>query len=158
MWISQAEREYREGQEAAWRRYKLWKKGKKKKGHRPKKKQIDRERNQAAGRCRNYLKEFWPQFSICSTKAERMELIKRAVKLNWWVSEGLRMKLRRQYLKFCKGLLRVPIETCGICESARPRERHHIVMIAYGGLNVDENLLAICTGCHDEIHPWMRGG
>lgn len=154
MWISEEERRYRAGQEEAWRRYRAWKKGNRR-GPKPKK--LKNERKQAAERCRKFLEKFWHDFTLCVTKQQRMDLIKRAVRLEWWVSERLRMQIRREYLKKKHHLLNIKDVECGICLAAKADEKHHIVMVCYGGINENENLIAICQGCHNEIHPWMVG-
>ncbi len=32
---------------------------------------------------------------------------------------------------------------------------HHIVMVSAGGNDEPQNLLTLCDGCHQRIHPWL---
>lgn len=128
----------------------------KRKRKREQKQKLTLERKMAAERCAKYLKEFWPRFQGCKDKQDRMFLLKEASGLGWWVDKGLRLKLRAEYRKQGFRLLAFEIETCGICEMRPPEEKHHVVMLAYGGINANVNLLAICMDCHDEIHPWLK--
>ena len=32
---------------------------------------------------------------------------------------------------------------------------HHVIMIVNGGPNRKENLVPLCTKCHQEVHPWI---
>jgi hypothetical protein len=142
---------------ANWLNSKAAKKSKRKK-RREKKQKLTLERRMAADRCAKYLKYFWPKFTFCETPGDRLALVKEATGLDWWVSKELRLKLREEYKRNRFRYLAVEIDTCGICEMNRPEERHHVVMLAYGGINADINLLAICLACHDYIHPWMKEG
>jgi hypothetical protein len=44
---------------------------------------------------------------------------------------------------------------CEICETEIAREVHHLTYIRIGSENL-EDLLAVCTFCHDAIHPKRR--
>lgn len=33
--------------------------------------------------------------------------------------------------------------------------RHHIVQIQHGGHNGPQNIVTLCHGCHEQIHPWL---
>jgi len=45
-------------------------------------------------------------------------------------------------------------ETCKVCGSIAT-ERHHIIPLRYGGINVQRNIISICKDCHCKIHPWL---
>lgn len=45
---------------------------------------------------------------------------------------------------------------CGVCYQHGPRVWHHIVALSRGGPNREENVVAICDGCHEKVHPWMK--
>jgi hypothetical protein len=34
--------------------------------------------------------------------------------------------------------------------------RHHIIQLQHGGLNQKKNIVSLCSGCHAEIHPWLK--
>ena len=46
--------------------------------------------------------------------------------------------------------------TCAVCDTKRSQVVHHIVMLCNGGPNTEANLLGLCRGCHQKIHPWLR--
>lgn len=114
------------------------------------------EKKGAEGRCRTYLKEFWPKFSTAESNTERLFLLTRAANPGWGrVTEYLRKALRKEFQSRYRKLLTVPIEQCPTC-GLRPKEKHHVIPLAFGGINEDINLILICMACHDEIHPWMK--
>jgi hypothetical protein len=126
----------------------------------PKKKKRKNRRaklqNYNEARCREYLRKFWIDFNRTEDGDERLQLLSMAANPPWArVTKELRLKLRRQFQIRYKTLLDAIGEECGVCPNEW-REKHHIVPLAYGGINEDINLLAICLECHDAIHPWMR--
>lgn len=32
---------------------------------------------------------------------------------------------------------------------------HHVIQVQHGGSNSPGNLVALCVGCHGEVHPWL---
>src|SRR3990167_825004 len=44
---------------------------------------------------------------------------------------------------------------CWVCMRLASLVRHHVIQIQNGCGNWSINLVAICEGCHAEIHPWM---
>lgn len=164
MWISDEERNYRKNQEDSWERIKEKAgRAKRKKKERKRiaraslKQKNDVELIAAAKRTAEFLPQFWERFnSANSAFGKRVALIS-ASNPGWpRVSQRLRDKLRLKYFRKYNSLLDgIDIE-CGCCGSQKWREKHHIVPLAYGGTNTNENLLAICEECHNSIHPWMK--
>ena len=60
-----------------------------------------------------------------------------------------RMLAKRHYRDVIK-------EPCFVCRG-RAEARHHVVQIQHGGRNTRVNLVGICSGCHAEVHPWLKG-
>lgn len=161
MWISDEERRYHAEQESNWQRIRRRKSKQPKKQRRwekqRSKQQIKMWRSESEKRCREYLKEFWPKFSAAQSKQERLELLKAAANPGWaLVHKRLKQSIRGRYLNNKVPLLPKEIVQCGCCIGGRAREQHHIIPVAYGGINDTINLLKICLDCHDEIHPWMK--
>jgi len=129
-----------------------------------KKKKLRRRRNKTKKaynphekEVRALLKKFWPRFESACNSYERIKVLKSYANPGWKrVSDELRKGLRRQYLKRYSHLLKDIDEHCGVCGNYVWREKHHVIPLSHGGINEDINLLAICLGCHDEIHPWMK--
>lgn len=44
---------------------------------------------------------------------------------------------------------------CFVCGSPAT-SRHHVIQLQNGGINAKKNLVSLCSGCHAEIHPWLR--
>jgi len=130
---------------------------KRKKKKRDKEQRLQKEKQEAAHRCRAYLAHFWPRFELAGGDLNRLELLRRAAHIPGWprVSHDLNKRLRHEFRRKAHRLLSVPIEKCATCEAV-PREKHHIVPLCFGGINEDVNLVLICIGCHDFIHPWMK--
>ena len=60
-------------------------------------------------------------------------------------------KLRRAYLKAVRG----QCEGCGGCAA----EVHHLQPLARGGELLEwSNLVAVCKGCHENMHAQLRAG
>lgn len=107
-------------------------------------------------RCRKYLRDFWDLFN--TGKLDRLRLVCMAANPGWCrVDEGLRLRLRKDFSKRYTQYLVGISEECAICGSRRWTEKHHIIPLAFGGINDNLNLMGICIPCHDEIHPWMKG-
>lgn len=160
MWISEAERDYRAGQDAAWRKLKMKRRkgrGKPNKTKRRKFKSMARKhRGECEKRCRAYLSQFWPKYTRAGCTEERLMLLQEAANPPWVpASESLRKSIRARYenRKFC--FLRGEIVECGACAAAKAKENHHIIPVAFGGINDPINLIKICYSCHNVIHPWM---
>lgn len=68
-----------------------------------------------------------------------------------------RRRLRRSFQR--GGKRRHNLKTlsrCFVC--LRPAdERHHIIALKHGGDNRKRNIVSLCEGCHNDIHPWMQG-
>lgn len=117
--------------------------------------QPELQRNSA--RCQKYLVAFWTAFNESKSGFERMDLLKEAANPPWQrISPSLLLSLRRQFRRRYTQYLVGISEECAICSGQKWREKHHIVPLSYGGINDNANLLGICMGCHDEIHPWMK--
>lgn len=161
MWVSEEERNYHAGQEKRWEAIKASRKGKRKSKKSRKKRRDLRSKNRAEivaseKRCRAYLKDFWDIFN--TGKVDKMRLLQIAANPGWSrIDNAFRLRLRkafsRQYTQYLVGIS----EECAICCGRKWIEKHHIVPLAYGGINDNLNLLGICMPCHDEIHPWMKG-
>lgn len=163
MWISDEERRQHAEQESNWQKMKR----RRCKAPRPNKKQRRWEkqrlkqqiriwRAQSEKKCRDYLKEFWPKFSAAQTKEERLDLLKSAAHPGWeLVHKRLKQSIRGKYFNIKVPMLPKEIVECGCCIAGRAREQHHIVPVAYGGVNERINILKICLECHNLIHPWM---
>jgi len=106
-------------------------------------------------RCRSYLKDFWEIFN--AGKLDRMRLVQMASNPGWSrVDNGLRLRLRKDFSKRYTQYLVGIAEECAICSGRRWTEKHHIIPLAFGGINDNLNLMGICMECHNEIHPWMK--
>lgn len=113
------------------------------------------ERQMAAERCNRFLTGFWEFFNQAQ-EGERIIFLKDAAHPGWpRISFDLRVKLRKEFAHLSRHLLNIPDTHCICCDRAWV-EKHHIVPLAYGGINEEINLVLICVGCHDEIHPWMK--
>jgi 5-methylcytosine-specific restriction endonuclease McrA len=44
---------------------------------------------------------------------------------------------------------------CWVCNAKVALVRHHVIQIQHGGGNWKLNIVALCEGCHAEVHPWM---
>lgn len=42
---------------------------------------------------------------------------------------------------------------CELCGSTRNLEAHHIIPIAVGGIDTEENILCVCKKCHTLLTP-----
>lgn len=45
---------------------------------------------------------------------------------------------------------------CFTCKRPGRLIRHHILQLQNGGPTITHNVLTICPGCHEEIHPWLK--
>lgn len=45
------------------------------------------------------------------------------------------------------------VARCELCGSQKTLELHHIIPITYGGPDVLDNWIAICSGCHAKLTP-----
>ena len=45
------------------------------------------------------------------------------------------------------------ISRCELCGSPKALELHHIIPTAFGGPDVKDNWIAICSGCHGKLTP-----
>lgn len=159
MWVSEEERNYRRMQEMSWGKIRqLHRKGKvSKKVKRLRKEKAQRAKIESNKRCAEYLESFWPKFSAACPK-ERLALLKVAANPPWSrVSDSMRQSIRDSYSAKRWKYLNFPIEECGCCGEERATEKHHIIPVAFGGINSDFNLIKIGNRCHEEIHPWLRG-
>jgi hypothetical protein len=112
--------------------------------------------NPNVARCRALLDRFWIDFNRTEDGDERLQLLEMAANPPWArVAKELRLKLRKEFRIRYKTLLDGIGEECGVCPNEW-REKHHIVPLAYGGINENINLIAICLECHDAIHPWLK--
>lgn len=46
-------------------------------------------------------------------------------------------------------------QLCLAC-GERATVRHHIIWLRNGGRNNKLNIAGLCTGCHAEVHPWLK--
>lgn len=118
----------------------------------------ERQRMESTGktRCEEYLKAFWFKYPRAASTEERILLLSQAANPPWErISPELLKSLRARYVRRSWKFLDAEILECGACVSAKADVKHHIVPIAFGGINSDINLLKICDGCHRLIHPWM---
>jgi len=159
MWISEEERKQHKAQEDAWAKVKDARRNRKKVRRRSlrRKKTKFQEENSARKRCEDYLSHFWEKFNLTRTGEEKMRLLQRAASPPWKrVSPAMRLHLRNKYQRHGWKLLDVPISECPVCGNTSASEKHHVIPLCFGGINENRNLLKICYGCHDAIHPWMK--
>ena len=50
------------------------------------------------------------------------------------------------------------VTRCEVCRSSKPEHTHHITRVADGGVEDEDNYLAVCVDCHDELHPELPQG
>jgi 5-methylcytosine-specific restriction endonuclease McrA len=128
-------------------------KGKKKKLRRTRRHLV----NLNATKCRELLENFWRMFDALPNTSMRLGYLRETSSPGWpRVDEGMRKRLRREFSRRYRDLLKNIDEQCGICGNDRWREKHHIIPLSFGGINDDLNLIAICMKCHNEIHFWMK--
>ena len=93
-----------------------------------------------------YLDEFWR----LAKANNRLKLLKEysIIKVSNKVSWGIR---RKEF----KEILSAKDKSCFVCNQ-QPYERHHIIQLQNGGTNSRRNIIALCSLCHDSIHPWLK--
>jgi len=69
-------------------------------------------------------------------------------------SEHWRSRMRRHFNVSKHHLLKLKGATCFCCPE-RAEVRHHLIPIYAGGRNSQQNLVALCNGCHAKVHPWL---
>lgn len=42
---------------------------------------------------------------------------------------------------------------CELCFATRHLEAHHIIPLAFGGEDIEDNIIVICEGCHAKLTP-----
>ena len=100
------------------------------------------------------LKEFWNRVSNGSDK---MKLLKEfSEKRYFFRKKSQRMlpeniRFRFTTLKRFKKYFKRP---CFNCNSS-PVIRHHIIALKNGGDNRKKNIIPLCDGCHNRVHPWL---
>lgn len=93
-----------------------------------------------------YLNRFW---KLAETD-NRLKLLKQYTNIT--VLNEIPLETRRNEYKNTKA---TRCKSCFIC-NAIPYERHHIIQLRNGGTNDKRNMIALCTKCHDKIHPWLK--
>lgn len=107
-------------------------------------------------KCRAYLETFWPEFNSAIGVEEKIRLLRAAANPPWrTVPKQFRDSLRAEYNRSKDKLLNLPPCECAACEDEWVSERHHIIPLAFGGINDTMNLIRIGEKCHESIHPWM---
>jgi ssDNA-binding Zn-finger/Zn-ribbon topoisomerase 1 len=46
---------------------------------------------------------------------------------------------------------------CFICRKNEANHRHHIIELLHGGSNNPKNVIGLCSECHTNVHPYIRG-
>ncbi len=58
----------------------------------------------------------------------------------------------KTYQQLCQRVLRRDGWRCQQCGSRTNLQVHHIRLRSRSGADTEENLITLCSGCHDEIH------
>ena len=95
---------------------------------------------------KEYLDNFWKS----AQTENRLKLLKKYAVISVCNSES--WTVRRSQFKENK---LVKAKSCFVCNQ-KPYERHHIIQLQNGGTNEKRNIVALCTLCHDNIHPWLK--
>lgn len=53
---------------------------------------------------------------------------------------------------------RKTIQLCEVCQNSKPEHTHHRVPVELGGIEKEENYLAVCMPCHGRLHPELPEG
>jgi len=58
------------------------------------------------------------------------------------------------YQKLCWQVLKRDSWRCQECGSRTNLQVHHIEFRSQSGADIEENLITLCSECHDRIHSW----
>jgi len=101
-----------------------------------------------------YLRRFWPRWT--APNANRYSLLLEAASPDWEpIDWRLMVEARAVFEGNYAELLADVGDRCQLCGNDRWSAKHHIVPLEYGGINADNNMIALCHVCHAAIHPWM---
>lgn len=101
--------------------------------------------------------EFHGLIDKADNAERRLELLQR------WADIKLCGKIRGKRLRMArtefgkiawKILPNVSQRPCLVCLQPAD-QRHHVIQLQHGGLNVAANIVPICEPCHEWVHPWM---
>ncbi len=95
------------------------------------------------------LNEFWQRAKEARSIVDRLMLLQEFAERHVFPTVKAR-KVRARHKR-----LREHRE-CWACRTPRAHVRHHVVQVQYGGTNDQDNLVALCHGCHAVVHPWLR--
>jgi hypothetical protein len=110
---------------------------------------------------RMYLKQFWDRFNpetryVQSTHSKQ-EVINALIEYG---SIVLRYKskthTRASWDRRKNRLKKFKRFTCCYACGRYAQARHHIIWLSHGGRNQTNNVIALCSDCHAEIHPWLK--
>lgn len=45
---------------------------------------------------------------------------------------------------------------CEICKTELASKEHHIIPLRFGGIDIEENKIALCSGCHGMAHRFYN--
>lgn len=64
----------------------------------------------------------------------------------------------KEYTELCRDVLQRDGWKCRSCKSRTALHCHHIVFRSQGGEDTMENILVLCSACHDGIHKDVKDG
>lgn len=100
------------------------------------------------------LQRFWIEAAI---HGRRLALLREFAAMqfesmppNWWESERRRAgKSRKHWFS------QHSVDPCFVCGVRSVEHAHHVIQLQYGGADITENKVPVCSICHADIHPWM---
>jgi 5-methylcytosine-specific restriction endonuclease McrA len=63
-----------------------------------------------------------------------------------------------EYAALCKDILQRDHWKCRSCGSRNNLHCHHIIFRSQGGEDTMENILVLCSACHDGVHKDVKDG
>lgn len=70
---------------------------------------------------------------------------------------NLRLPIKK-YAALCKAVLQRDGWKCRSCRSRSTLHCHHIVFRSHGGEDTMDNLITLCSSCHDGVHKDVKDG
>lgn len=102
------------------------------------------------------LHQFLAHFGKLETNELRLAALREIAEMKFVVSaDAGNRKVKREKFDARKNnyyRLRGP---CRVCLSPA-NVRHHVIQLSNGGSNSSDNLMRLCNGCHEAVHPWMK--
>lgn len=102
------------------------------------------------------LTQFWA--ASARKTCDRLALLKKYAGIQWATIPPEMLKgRRRQYLGYKRRVLKsAGFGNCWVCLVRTALSWHHVIQLQHGGDNRTNNLVAICEGCHAEVHVWLK--